>query len=219
MTNFYGRKIPRGAGKEEIKQLFNCSYFFHKEKKIDLRRNLLSFSRLNLEIGFGSGENLINSAQERSDEIFIGCDPYLRGSLLLRKKIESMNIKNVILTNLSFLELFEYIKNIYFKKILILFPDPWPKKRHLKRRLINKNFLTLLDQISNQQTDIIISTDNVDYQNQILYLFYLNKNFIPSTEIFGKKLFNYFGLKETKYYQKAKKSKNKSYFFLFNKRN
>ena len=106
-----------------------------------------------------------------------------------------------------------------FKKILILFPDPWPKKRHLKRRLINKNFLTLLDQISNQQTDIIISTDNVDYQNQILYLFYLDKNFIPSTEIFGKKLFNYFGLKETKYYQKAKKSKNKSYFFLFNKRN
>ena len=97
-----------------------------------------------------------------------------------------MNIKNVILTNLSFLELFEYIKNIYFKKILILFPDPWPKKRHLKRRLINKNFLTLLDQISNQQTDIIISTDNVDYQNQILYLFYLDKKFIPSTEIFGK---------------------------------
>ena len=219
MTNFYGRKIPRGADNQEIKKLFNCSYFFHKNKKIDLRSNLLSFSRLNLEIGFGSGENLINSAQKKSEEIFIGCDPYLKGSLLLRKKIELMNIKNVILTNLNFLELFEYIKNIHFKQILILFPDPWPKKRHLKRRLINKNFLSLLNQISNQQTDIIISTDNVDYQNQILYLFYLDKIFFPSSEIFGQKLFNYFGLKETKYYKKAKKNENKSYFFLFNKRN
>jgi len=219
MTYFYGRKIPRGADKEEIKKLFNCSYFFHKDKEINFTSNLSSFSMLNLEIGFGSGENLINSAQKKSEEFFIGCDPYLKGSLLLRKKIELMNIKNVMLTNLSFFELFEYIKNLYFKKILILFPDPWPKTRHLKRRLINKNFLTLLNQISNQQTDIIISTDNVDYQNQILYSFYLDKNFMPSSEIFGKKLFNFFGLKETKYYKKAKKNKNKSYFFLFNKRN
>ena len=68
-----------GADKDEIKQLFNCSYFFHKDKKIDLRRNLLSFSRLNLEL-VGSGENLINSTRKGA-EIFIGCDPnYLKGS-------------------------------------------------------------------------------------------------------------------------------------------
>ncbi len=219
MANFYGRKIPRGASKEEIKKLFNCSYFFHKDKITGLRSSLLSFSMLNLEIGFGSGENLINSAKKKSEEIFIGCDPYLKGSLLLRKKIELMNIKNLILTNLSFLELYEYIKNLYFKKILILFPDPWPKKKHLKRRLINQNFLKLLYKISNKETDIIISTDNIDYQNQILYSFYLDKNFLLSPNLFGEKLFNYFGLKETKYYKKAKKNRNKSYFFLFNKRN
>jgi len=219
MINFYGRKIPRGADKDEIKKLFNCSYFFHKDTKIDLRSLLLSFSKLNLEIGFGSGENLIHSAQKKSEEFFIGCDPYLKGSLLLRKKIEAMNIKNIILSNLSFSELFEYIKNIYFKNILILFPDPWPKKRHLKRRLINRHFLTLLNQISNLETDIIISTDNIDYQKKILYLFNLDKNFLLSSELFGNRLFNYFGLRETKYYKKAKKNRNKSYFFLFKKRN
>ena len=214
MINFYGRKIPRGAGKEEIKKLFDCTYFFHKDKRIDLRSHLLSFSKLNLEIGFGSGENLINSAQKKSDQIFIGCDPYLKGSLSLRKKIELMNIKNVILTNLSFFELFEYIKNIYFQKILILFPDPWPKKRHSKRRLINKYFLTLLNQISNQETDIIISTDDIDYQNQILYSFYLDKNFLLSSELFGKKLFNHFNLKESKNYKKAKKIEIYPIFFF-----
>ena len=46
MTNFYGRKIPRGADKEEIKKLFNCSYFFHKDKEINLRSNLLSWHAL-----------------------------------------------------------------------------------------------------------------------------------------------------------------------------
>ena len=219
MINFYGRKVPRGADKKEIKKLFNSTFFFHKDRKIDLRRRFLSFSKLNLEIGFGSGENLIHSAQKKSEEFFIGCDPYLKGSLLLSKKIEAMNIKNIILTNLSFLELFDYIKNTCFKKILILFPDPWPKKRHFKRRLINKNFLTLLNQISDQETDIIVSTDNTDYQNKILYLFNLDKNFLLSSELFGKKLFNYFELRETKYYKKAKKNRNKSYFFLFKKRN
>ena len=177
MTNFYGRKIPRGADKQEIKKLFNCSYFFHKNKKIDLRSNLLSFSRLNLEIGFGSGENLINSAQERSEEIFIGCDPYLRGSLLLRKKIESMNIKNVILTNLSFLELFEYIKNIYFKKILILFPDPWPKKRHYKRRIINANFLENMSMKIKKNGFVKIVTDWENYGERIIELLDENKKF------------------------------------------
>ena len=219
MINFYGRKVPRGADKEEIKKLFNSTYFFHKDTETDLRSYLLSFSKLNLEIGFGSGENLIHSAQKKSEEFFIGCDPYLKGSLMLRKKIEEMNVKNIMLTNLSFLEFFEYIKNTCFKKILILFPDPWPKKRHLKRRLINRHFLTLLNQISDQKTEIIISTDNNDYQNKILSLFNLDKNFLLSSELSGKKLFNYFGLRETKYYKKAKKNRNKSYFFLFKKRN
>ena len=64
-----------------------------------------------------------------------------------------------------------------------------------------------------------ISTDNNDYQNKILSLFNLDKNFLLSSELSGKKLFNYFGLRETKYYKKAKKNRNKSYFFLFKKRN
>ena len=132
------------------------------------------------------------------------------------KKIELFGLENLILTNLSFQEFFKYIKNFSFKKILILFPDPWPKKRHRKRRLINKFFLRNLYEISNKTTNIIISSDDENYINEILYKFHLDKNFILSTSFFGEKLIKTFDLEETKYYKKANKNKRNTYFFLYN---
>ena len=71
---------------------------------------------LNLEIGFGSGENMLKGAVNNINETFIGCDPYLKGALLLKKKIESLDLKNLILTNLTFQEFFEHIKHFTFQK-------------------------------------------------------------------------------------------------------
>ena len=58
-----------------------------------------------------------------------------------------------------------------------MFPDPWPKKRHKKRRLINSEFVNLLESITFDKTKIIIATDHNDYLNQILYEFYKSKHF------------------------------------------
>ena len=87
------------------------------------------------------------------------------------------------------------------------------KKRHMKRRLISKSFLSALFKICNDESKIIISSDDVNYVNEILYKFYLNKNFILSTNLFGEKLIKYFDLEETKYYKKAKNNKKKHIFF------
>ena len=123
-------------------------------------------------------------------------------------------MKNLILTNLSFQEFFKYIKNFSFKKILILFPDPWPKKRHRKRRLINKFFLKNLFEISNKTTNIIISSDDENYINEILYKFHLDKNFILSTSFFGEKLIKTFDLEETNIIKRQIKIKEKHIFFF-----
>ena len=216
MLNFYGRKSPRRVKKKDILSLFDENFFFHHKNIENFNKLCLSNLTLNLEIGFGSGENIFKGAIKKQDEIFIGCDPYLKGALFLKKKIELFRLKNLILTNLSFKEFFEYIKNFTFSKIFILFPDPWPKKRHGKRRLVNELFLKYLFKISNEFTDIIISSDDEDYINEILYKFYLDENFILSTSFFGKKLIKTFDLEETKYYKKANKNKRKTYFFLYN---
>ena len=216
MLNFYGRKSPRRVKKKDVLGLFNNSFFFHHENINTFNKLCLDHLTLNLEIGFGSGENILKGAKNKNSEIFIGCDPYLKGALFLKKKIEFFGLKNLILTNLSFQEFFKYIKNFSFKKILILFPDPWPKKRHRKRRLINKLFLSNLYEISNKTPNIIISSDDENYINEILYKFHLDKNFILSTSFFGEKLIKTFDLEETKYYKKANKNKRKTYFFLYN---
>ena len=215
MLNFYGRKSPRRLKKKDLESLFSFNFFFHQKNISNLVNHRLNKSILNLEIGFGSGENILKNALKYDNEIFIGCDPYLRGALFLKKQIEKFRLNNLIITNLSFQEFYEYIKIYTFSKILILFPDPWPKKRHMKRRLISKSFLSALFKICNDESKIIISSDDVNYVNEILYKFYLNKNFILSTNLFGEKLIKYFDLEETKYYKKAKNKKKKTYFFLY----
>jgi tRNA (guanine-N7-)-methyltransferase len=113
----------------------------------------------------------------------------------------------------------KFLKGITFKKIIILFPDPWPKKRHKKRRLINFNFVNFLDLISFEKTKIIVATDHEDYLNQILYEFFKSKFFALSTEVVGYEIGSYFDITPTKYQKKAKKNKKKVYFLLFEKKN
>ena len=146
MINFYGRKTPRKVNKNDLLSLFNDEFFFHHKNIKNFNKLIPKDSLLNLEIGFGSGENIFKSAVKYSDEFFLGCDPYLKGSLSLKKQIKQSGIKNLILTNLSFQEFFKYIKKYTFSRILILFPDPWPKKKHMKRRIISKPFLKIYTQ-------------------------------------------------------------------------
>ena len=177
------------------------------------------FKSFNLEIGFGGGENIFAQSRKNNSDLFLGCDPYLSGSLKLEKYIKEYSLKNLFFTNLDFLELFKFLKGITFKKIIILFPDPWPKKRHKKRRLINFNFVNFLDLISFEKTKIIVATDHEDYLNQILYEFFKSKFFALSTEVVGYEIESYFDISPTKYQKKAKKNKKKVYFLLFEKKN
>ena len=114
--------------------------------------------------------------------------------------------------------MFEFLKSNIFKKIIILFPDPWPKKRHKKRRLINSNFVSLLELITFEKTKIIVATDHEDYLTQILYEFYKSKSFELSTEVFGYEVYTRFDISLTKYHMKAKKGNKRVYFLLFEKK-
>ncbi len=153
------------------------------------------------------------------EEFFLACDPFLKGSIKLKKKINSLNINNILLTDLDFYTLFQYLEGFFFKKIYILFPDPWPKEKHKKRRLINDQFVNIISTISNKNTQIIISTDSKDYLNQILYSFYKIKGFKLCYDYFNEFLKEHFKIPSTNYFRKAEKFRNKSYFLLFEKEN
>ena len=218
MLNFYGRRCPRNIKKIQLENLNDFKFFLDKNKIKKLKTKIKKFKTSNLEIGFGGGENIIAQSQKNNSDFFLGCDPYLGGSFNLKKQIKKIGLKNIFFTNLDFLELFKFLKGITFNKIIILFPDPWPKKRHKKRRLINTNFVDLLELITFDETKVIVATDHKDYLNQILYVFYKNKSFELSTEIIGYEVGFVFNIFLTKYHEKAKKRKKKVYFLLFEKK-
>ena len=131
-----------------------------------------------MEIGFGNGENVIYQAQKYKEEIFLVCDPFLTGCVKLVKKIKANKIKNIFVSSLDFFSLFEKIKYFTFSKIFILFPDPWPKKRHSKRKLVDRDFVEDIEFITEKNSLIIFASDNHAYQEQAMKYFSENENFI-----------------------------------------
>ncbi len=89
-----------------------------------------------LEIGFGGGEHLIAEAQAFPDIGFIGCEPYVNGMAKILAQIESRNVANIRLFAGDAAELLAWTPPLSLARIDLIHPDPWPKRRHWKRRFV-----------------------------------------------------------------------------------
>lgn len=121
-----------------------------------------------LEIGFGGGEHLAGLAAENPDVGFIGCEPFMDGIAKLLTSIEEMGLENIALWDDDARVLMEKLPLHSISRVFILFPDPWPKARHHKRRIINPHTLDLLARIMKQGAELLIATDHEDYLTWIL---------------------------------------------------
>lgn len=134
----------------------------------------MDIANIILEIGFGSGEHLIELAANNPDKIILGAEPFINGVASLLSRITTD--KNELLPQFSNIrifaddvrKLFTAATNTIFNEIYILHPDPWPKARHEKRRLLSSSFLKLLSSFIAKDGTIIIGTDHTDYYNWIL---------------------------------------------------
>lgn len=220
MLPFYGRKLSRKIGKLNYKDLVNFSFFFDESNYSKVLKTFQKVKEpINLEIGFGAGENLIFQSNKKKKEFFLACDPFLAGSFKLKKHIEKEDLKNIYFTNFDFLTFAKLMKGLSFKKIYILFPDPWHKKKHNKRRLINFEFPETLEKISNENVEIFIATDDIDYSNQIIQSFMVYEKFKLRHYQLGQKdieLSDKF-FYQTKYFFKAMKVDSPINFFVVRK--
>jgi len=89
-----------------------------------------------LEIGFGGGEHLIAEAQAFPDTGFIGCEPYVNGMAKILSLIEANNIGNIRLFAGDAAELLPWLPPHSLARVDLIHPDPWPKRRHWKRRFV-----------------------------------------------------------------------------------
>jgi tRNA (guanine-N7-)-methyltransferase len=92
---------------------------------------------LEFEIGFGAGEHLAEQAEMRPDHGFIGCEPFLNGIVGALGHIRDRGLSNVRLHMGDALEALKRLPDASLERVYLLHPDPWPKARHAKRRMIN----------------------------------------------------------------------------------
>ncbi len=122
-----------------------------------------SFSQFFLEIGFGGGEHLAHQAALHPDTGLIGCEPYINGIGDLLKKIEAQSLANIRIFPHDARLLIEQLPDACLDKVFILYPDPWPKARHHKRRLISTAFLSALARVMKQGAALQLATDDAGY--------------------------------------------------------
>ncbi len=121
------------------------------------------YAKLALEIGFGGGEHLLAQAAHNPDTLFIGCEPFINGVAKCLVGIEAQKIKNIRLFTDDARKLIEALPDACLDSAFILFPDPWPKVRHNKRRLVNAETLSMLARTHKKGGRLLLATDHVDY--------------------------------------------------------
>ncbi len=116
-----------------------------------------------LEIGFGGGEHLAWQAAHHGDVGFIGCEPFINGVARLLGEVEAQGLDNVRVHDGDARDVLDWLPEASIGRVFILFPDPWPKKRHHKRRLIAPPVLDQLARVMRPGARLRLATDIGDY--------------------------------------------------------
>ena len=119
-----------------------------------------------LEIGFGGGEHLAHQAKNNPDVGFIGCEPFVNGVAMLLGKIEREKIANIRIYPGDVRDLFDVLPEKSIAKAFLLYPDPWPKKRHHRRRFVTPDHLWPLARVMQEACEFRVATDIEDYVRQ-----------------------------------------------------
>lgn len=130
-----------------------------------------------LEIGFGGGEHLIEQARRNPDVGFVGAEPFIEGVAKALTGIDTHSLTNVRLLADDVRLLLERFEDHSVDRVFILFPDPWPKRRQQKRRLIQPAFLDQLAQIVRPGSEIRFATDVKSYADEALWHFERHPDF------------------------------------------
>jgi tRNA (guanine-N7-)-methyltransferase len=121
-----------------------------------------------LEIGFGGGEHLAGQAARRPDVGFLGAEPFLEGVAKMLALVEEGELSNVRVRRGDARDLVGQLAPRSIECVFILFPDPWPKTRHRKRRLIQPDFVAELGRVMKPGARLRFATDWADYANRAL---------------------------------------------------
>lgn len=126
------------------------------------------FDTYALEIGFGGGEHLAARAKAAPQTGFIGCEPFINGVAKLLGYIEAENLKNLCVHHGDARDVMAAMPAATLDQAFLLYPDPWPKKRHHKRRFVNQENLDSLFRVLAPNARLLVATDIAAYADWTL---------------------------------------------------
>lgn len=120
------------------------------------------------EVGFGGGEHIAQLAVQHPNINFIGCEPFMNGVASLVNHIQEQTISNIRIFQGNALDLLKSFNHECLSRFYLMFADPWPKKRHHKRRFIQNEILDLVIQKLMLNAEFRLATDHESYQQWMI---------------------------------------------------
>jgi tRNA (guanine-N7-)-methyltransferase len=172
-----------------------------------------------LEIGFGGGEHLVAEALAFPQTGFIGCEPYVNGMAKILSQIEAHNITNIRLFAGDAAELLAWAPASSFRRIDLIHPDPWPKRRHWKRRFVQDATISQMSRILDPAGEFRFVCDIDDYCSWTLMHMQQSRDFAWTAERADdwRKPWPHYTM--TRYGRKADREGRKATYLIFRRTN
>ncbi|OJX10919.1 MAG: tRNA (guanosine(46)-N7)-methyltransferase TrmB [Caedibacter sp. 37-49] len=176
VDKFYGRRKGRPLRKHKTECLKDLDlYSIHLP--LNLQMVFPGIQEVWLEIGFGGGEHLAALAEKNPEVGFIGAEAFINGVASFLQYRSEMNLTNVRLFANDVRLLLQQLPENSITKIFILFPDPWPKKKHHKRRIVNPKVAQELCRVLKKGGEIRLASDVPEYIEHMKHIFQLVPEF------------------------------------------
>ena len=170
---------------------------------------------LEFEIGFGSGEHLSAQAEARPDRGFIGCEPFLNGVVAALAKVDDRELGNVRIHMGDALDVLERLPDGSLDRVYLLHPDPWPKARHAKRRMVNHGPLDLIAAKLKPGCEFRLGTDDPTYCRWSMMIMNQRRDFAWQARAASDFVTRPSDWPETRYEAKARRKGHEVWYFRY----
>jgi tRNA (guanine-N7-)-methyltransferase len=217
IRRLYGRSKgrPLRAGQSALIEELLPAVSVPEEGPIDARTLFGDERPLHFEIGFGSGEHLAGRADLLPDHGFIGAEPFLNGVVGALGHIRDRHLANVRLHMGDAIDVLERLPDASLRFVYLLHPDPWPKARHAKRRMVNSGPLDLIAAKLEPGGELRLGTDDPTYCRWAMMVMGGRADFEWLAESAADFLIRPGGWPETRYEAKARRERREVWYFRY----